>query len=569
MFCANCGKELDNDNKFCPYCGYENRNYHNIIDNDAIGIKHNDLPDENSFNVKENTKYIKNDTSSYFRKHWEGKLSLGISYWVNNVLFSILLGILIVLLAENIDFTNNHVLPSIAVISLWIFIFIFTLWVLIGLWRSANNHIKKYNKYFWANVAKFLVIIGGIQFVVLFISAGFPQIVEFTKIALDKDDISDYKISILNNGKELEISGGIRFGLTNDVKKYFIEYPNINIIHLNSIGGRITEAQKLSKFLKNKKIITYSSIGCYSACVDIFMSGEYRFINTNADLGFHEPIFPGMTKDVLREATYSQKQYYLQQGVKKDFVEKAFTTPNNDMWKPSHFELIQARVIDKVVDGTEFAVTDLYLWKDAKKIESSLLKIPAYQTIKIYEPNEFNIIVQIIHSSVMNGDTRIEMYSKIRKIVQKLYLKYLPRSSDKILLDSTQLMLDEMKTLYEFDPILAYNYAMGIQDGFDPNKYFSKELLLRELNSINDVIKTGATFPQQIPSVKSIENIQSKLYLELYKKIGKDLFILDKLESNDVDKTKASQIIIKYYEEILKLPNNESVQMLRFIFQGM
>ena len=27
MFCFNCGKEVDNQQKFCCYCGTENKNY--------------------------------------------------------------------------------------------------------------------------------------------------------------------------------------------------------------------------------------------------------------------------------------------------------------------------------------------------------------------------------------------------------------------------------------------------------------------------------------------------------------------------------------------------------------
>ncbi|MBT3408979.1 zinc-ribbon domain-containing protein [Candidatus Woesearchaeota archaeon] len=557
MYCTKCGNELKQNYKFCTRCGTKNKYF-----------KSNVLKAEsNKITYKENIVLNSEEqNSSYFKKHWLGQLSLAKSYWINNVLFNAIFALIILLITKNINFTNNPTIPAFFMVILWISILIITPWILIGLWRSANNHIKKYNNTFWATIVKILVVLGWIQSIILYINSGIPQIIEFSKIALNKDSLPQYEIRILNKGKELEISGGIKFGLTNEVERYFKKYPNIKILHLNSIGGRISEAKKLSRIVKNKNITTYTSTGCYSACIDIFIAGKYRFINKNADLGFHQPSFPGMDASDLNSEIAKQEQFYINQGTKKDFIKKAFSTPNNDLWKPSHFELLQANVITKVVDGSKFAVTDLYFWQDIKKLESSLLKIPLYQTIKIYEPKQFAKIVNIINSSVKDGENRIKMFSKTRKIAQSLYLKYLPYSSNKALLNTTKLMIDEMKTLYEQDPIVCYNFSMGKLNNFNPNKYFTKELLKRELNSMNEVIKTGASQPQKIPKEKEIEEIMTKLYLDLYKKIGKDVLVLDKMSSPNVNKKIASKITIKLYEEILKLKSKEKILLLRFIF---
>lgn len=559
MYCSNCGNELKENYKFCTKCGVKNKYY--TLNN--LEAKNNKII------YKENAIFSSEEqNSSYFKKHWLGELSLAKSYWINNVLFNAVFAIIILLVTENIDFTNNPTISAFFMVALWIFILIITPWILIGLWRSANNHIKKYNNTFWATTVKMLVVLGWIQSTILYVNSGIPQIIEFSKIALNKDSLPKYEIRILNQGKELEISGGIKFGLTNEVNKYFTKYPNIKVLHLNSIGGRISEAKKLSEIIKKKNISTYTSTGCYSACVDIFIAGKYRFINKNANLGFHQPSFPGMDATDLYSEIVKQEQFYINQGTKKAFIKKAFSTPSSDLWKPSHFELLQANVITKVVDGSRFAVTDLYFWEDIKKLESSLLKIPLYQTIKIYEPKQFTKIVNIINKSVKDGESRITMFSKIRKIAQSLYLKYLPYSSNKALLNTTKLMIDEMKTLYKQDPTVCYDFSMGRLNDFNPNKYFTKELLKRELSSMNDVIKTGAEQPQKIPKEKEIEKIMTKLYLDLYKKIGKDVFVLDKMSSPNVNKKIASKVTIKLYEEILKLQYNEKILLLRFMFGG-
>ena len=120
---------------------------------------------------------IKND-SSYILRHYRGELSLGVSYWVNNVLVNIVFFNAASLIMGILDFTNDPVPPSLLVIGIFIFSFFLTPWALIGLWRSSKNHIIKYNKHFWPNVARFLVIAGWIEFFFVAIETSIPQIVD-------------------------------------------------------------------------------------------------------------------------------------------------------------------------------------------------------------------------------------------------------------------------------------------------------------------------------------------------------------------------------------------------------
>ena len=211
---------------------------------------------------------------SYFIKHWRGKLSLGISYWINNVLLNLFFLIITTYALDYIDFTTGTIIAPMVMICIWILAFLLTVWSLVGLWRSTNDNISS-----WSAVVKFLVIIGWMQSFVYFVNSGIPQVTEYTKIVFGINKIGDYHLKVLNDGKELEISGDINFGLTNEVKKYFMQYPNIKVIHLNSRGGMLNEAKKLADYLKPKDLITYSTTYCQSACVDIFLAGKYRYLN--------------------------------------------------------------------------------------------------------------------------------------------------------------------------------------------------------------------------------------------------------------------------------------------------
>src|SRR5439155_11997846 len=110
-----------------------------------------------------------------------------------------------------------------------------------------------------------------------------------------------YTLRLLRQNTELEVSGGIGFGLTDEVKRYLDAYPGIQVIHLNSIGGRIVEAHKLRDLIASRKLTTYSSEGCLSACATAFLGGVVRVLHEDARLGFHQPSFPGVK--VLRLRT--------------------------------------------------------------------------------------------------------------------------------------------------------------------------------------------------------------------------------------------------------------------------
>ena len=69
----------------------------------------------------------------------------------------------------------------------------------------------------------------------------------------------------------------------------------LKVVHLNSTGGRILEAERIGALIKGRNLSTYVPAQCLSACTIIFLSGHERFIGPSGRLGFHQPDFPGMS----------------------------------------------------------------------------------------------------------------------------------------------------------------------------------------------------------------------------------------------------------------------------------
>ncbi len=295
---------------------------------------------------------------SYLHRHWTGELSLAQSYWVNMFALgfgSILLANIVSGESVNESLWNMPKLGALTVIAFWLALIAVQIWQWVGVWRSAENYKKSNGRKVIATLAQAAVVFGFILGSNLLVQTIIPGITEMTKIVIGLGDYGGYTVRVLNQGTEIEVVGGMAFGLTEEVERQLAANPQVRIIHLNSLGGRITEGQRLGRLIQSKSLITYSSRGCLSACTDAFLQGSKRVLKREARLGFHQPSLPGMAPASLKNVIAKEKKYLQSLGIEKNFIEKALSTPSSDMWMPSPEELLKANVITQISDAAQFA----------------------------------------------------------------------------------------------------------------------------------------------------------------------------------------------------------------------
>src|SRR5437660_1784692 len=106
--------------------------------------------------VEAGSNRLRQQRGNYFARHWRGDLSLGISYWGNGFLASVVVGVAARVVAGlSVDLRTRMTL-SVLILALAIGA---SVWHLVGVWRSASNHYDRGGRRFWAGAAKLMVLI--------------------------------------------------------------------------------------------------------------------------------------------------------------------------------------------------------------------------------------------------------------------------------------------------------------------------------------------------------------------------------------------------------------------------
>jgi GYF domain 2 len=504
---------------------------------------------------------------SYCARHWRGELSLPISFWINGNFISLALVALVMAVAQT-DAVNE--MPrwfAAAGVAYWLLLAFMTVWQLVGVWRSAGKYLAAGKSKCWGRLALAMVVLGIIASIFSLSTAGVPQSMEFVQLALGRDSIGSYQLTLSRDATELEVSGAIIFGLTDEVAKTLDSNSKVVIIQLNSHGGRVGEARRLRNLIAARKLATFTATGCFSACTLAFAAGEHRLIGKNARLGFHQYAFPGVRQRAFRRQYEKDKNDWLERGIDRAFVERAYATAHNDLWRPEHTELFAARFVTGYPDGSEVAVSGIPDGQSAK-LEAELRKHVLFAALKKHEPGVYRRVVAELGNGLKGGRSETELRETLSPLAQSVYRKKLPYASNIALLGFADLFIEQTQALYDSDPALCYQYVYGAgQGGAEINESFSQELKEKEMFVLVEVIRSAVA---QMPPAPAQEQVQQQLkavFVTLTERHGKkDVALLTNPARGKSDPAKMCVLTRELYQNIRELPEEQSAMVLRFMF---
>jgi hypothetical protein len=505
--------------------------------------------------------------SNYLVRHWRGELPLATSYWVNGILVSGTVSIGAALLSRAADFPSAPRFWSVFAIGLWIAALTGALWQVVGVWRSAGRHASNGGSAGWGTAARVAVVLGAIQLVVVFGTQAVPQIAEYGRMALGRDPINGSRVRLLRGGTELEVSGYIAFGLTDKVAVMLDAHPDIVVVHLNSDGGRVAEARKLRDLIADRRLSTYTSTRCLSACVIPFLAGQRRLIAANAKIGFHQYSFAGSTGTAVLQEMETDKRYFVSRGVSEAFVRQAFRH-SDTLWYPTPQEMRTAGYVTGLAGNDDVGLSGIAA-SDIDSIDETLKKEPLYAAIAEHEPDVYRDVAAAVKEGFLLGQSLAELRRRTAPLVQDLTRKRLPFASDEAVVSFARVMVDEIAALNHADPEKCRAYLFPDGDGLeDVRAELGPDLVQREMTTMGDVIASAARGQWRPPSEEEIAPIRARLASRFALTWSpEDLDQLQHLDRRG-DPARVCRVCYGLYRTVVSLPRHEAGPMLRSMFAG-
>lgn len=501
----------------------------------------------------------------YIKKHWNGKHSLALSFWVNVFLLNIVIRLLLMWFEQTSPIDNPVSAAQAYIIFSFLTIVIIYPWQVIGLWASACRYTEEEKKRFWGGAVKVFVVLGVLG---TFgnLSKALPDYKNIYQLGFGKDAFDNYQVKLIKNDTLIHLKGGLGFGVSKKVNYLIKNNTNVKGIILDSQGGRIYEGRELSKIILLNDLDTYSLTGCYSACGTAFISGSKRYLAKGANLAFHQyrTDFKSLnTKESLSLEQKKDLEIYKRKEISQGFMNKIFNAEKDDLWYPTIEEMLSAGVIHALVNPSD--LKQLKHDSIAKNdLEKMLLKYAAYKSIKKYEPKVYKQILTELKALYKRDASRVEIQEKIGKYIALLAAKSLPKTSSKALLTFSRATTDILTLLEKKDPILCLKNLYPDKYGaLDMAKYLSKKEMQPMLEALNIVIKDS--YEKKYGPVDEKEAI--KLMVKVMSQLEGDSRYLDAVNLNNKNEySKGCKAVVKFYELISSGNNELASNGLRYVF---
>ncbi len=424
-------------------------------------------------------KHKKSSFANSLKRYWHGGYPMAVSFGLVSILGSIGLLVSYTLLGYAFGETEYAPYRIIAFVGVsWLLAIAWTTFQFVGTWRSASAHggSGTSQKHAVQSILTRVALgIGTACMGVAFVLIGLPQLMESSRIAFwDDPDIASYNLRLMRNGTELEVAGGFKYGLADDVERVLRASPQVVLIHLNSDGGRIGEATKLAKVIRSSKLATYTASRCLSACAIAYAAGRQRWILDGARLGYHSGSFGG------QNIVSSMRDTMLKEGFSREFVEIAVSYPAQKMWYPSSSELSEYGIITGTVDTYKFAASGYGVKPGSEDFAAQLRKLSIYRAIERTNPSLFGQVSTEFQQKYIDGYPEGIIVDTMREKLVPYIQQNLYRADDKTLAEYAALIADQYQALGQINPRICHSYATSKTET-DIYQHLSRDLRSREL----------------------------------------------------------------------------------------
>lgn len=297
-----------------------------------------------------------NPIARYALDHWHGRQGLAWSFWINLAGLRLLVFALQEVLkpAEGADYSEMPVLvlglAALAHGGLF-------LWQVVGVLRAGEAWIRDRGSMahvwgaqlgclaaFWLTASYAL---GAWQMTV------YRPPERDILAEMDREHASRYTMELSPDGASITVRGSIELGITRRLGELIAANPGTRLLVIESDGGNIYEARGVARLLRENAMASLVDRSCTSACTTAFIGGVKRSMKRDARIGFHqyrvEAGYAVIITDPAKEQDRDREVFRIA-SVKPWFLDRMFATEASGMWFPDPAELVDAGVIQEIID---------------------------------------------------------------------------------------------------------------------------------------------------------------------------------------------------------------------------
>ena len=504
------------------------------------------------------------------RRHWRGELTLAQAYWGVGFLLTIgLFG-----LAHAFGKTIHALVVSpvglgIAFGLFLIFLCLCTVWQLTGIWRSAGNHMQTTGRKVWGSLARVAVVLGAIRAVVDFNNVIGPMLLESGRLASRIDTVAAHQLRLLRNGTEVELAGGMPHGTADALKKMLDAAPGVQVVHLNSTGGRVGEGYQIYRLIRDRKLTTYTASHCVSACTIAFLGGAQRLLSTRAQLGFHSISFGGVDQKYIPEINAELRRTLVLHGAPPWFVDKALSTRAKSMWYPTKSELLSAKIVTGVVDPDQFGLSGISNWRDQAALEKGLRAIPLYALVRDHDPDTFKELSDRFAEGVKLGKSTPEIAREMQEVFAlEVVPKYTQIAPDDVLRRYWETQVAEIEYLRNNDPAscVPFLFPQLRPNSFNVSKLLPEALMKEDVAALTELVKEAVKNPQ-VGATIDFEDEVAAVFERISTKSPRAQELLSEPLKYVQEAAALCSAYVVFYRELFVLPEAKSAAMIRVLLR--
>jgi len=222
--------------------------------------------------------------------------------------------------------------------------------------------------------------------------------------------------------------------------------------------------------------------------------------------------------------------------------------------------------------GSEEAVTApardarVYSSHVVAKFEQSLSNVPAYQTLREYDPAFYDGLIITYKKLVGQDLTDKQVNDALRAEQAELMERLLPRAADDAIIAYARLIVDQLDELQldGTEPCLTLLIPQSSPDN-DISPIYSERSKGRELDTLDITLRTHDV-DRQIPAEKDVWPDLGPIFAELFEAFGADnVAAMENSYDPSVDRVLVCNVSRALYSGILNLPKRKAANALRWL----